>query len=133
MSNMGYIPAGCLTCLPSAILCGTEPVCALTRALLYCCTLNFLFFFGILHCQWLSGANGVLTLNTNLQLPLFWSTLSRALGHLDSATCAGLAVGVIAIVGPRAKVQTVLGLCFSLNCRKYLKTRAHDPPDWAAR
>ena len=44
----------------------------------------------------------VLTLNMNIRLPLFWSTWSPARGP-DSATCAGLAHGlIIAIVEPRS-------------------------------
>ena len=76
-------------CSPSAILHGTEPVSALTRVLLYC-GLSYLFNLGF--CQWQSRADRVLTLNMNIQFPLFWSTSSLARGQV-SATCAGLAHG----------------------------------------
>ena len=72
-----------------AILCGTEPVSAQTRAL-YCCALYNYFFLKFR--QWRSLTDSVLTLNMNIRLPLFWSTWSSASGP-DSATCAGLAHG----------------------------------------
>ena len=57
-------------CHPSAILCGTEPVSALTLVLLYCCTL-YNFFLGFR--QWRSCADRILTLNMHILSPLFWS------------------------------------------------------------
>ena len=72
-----------------AILCGTEPVSAQTRAL-YCCALYNYFFLKFR--QWRSRTDSVLTLNMNIRLPLFWSTWSSANGA-DSAICAGLAHG----------------------------------------
>ena len=50
----------------------------------------FFLFFGF--SQWRSRAGKVLTLNMNIQLPLFWSTWSPARGQ-DSATSVGLAHG----------------------------------------
>ena len=60
-------------CSPAAILRGTEPVSALTSALLYCCALYNFVFLGFR--QWRSCADRVLTLNMNIQLPLFGVTL----------------------------------------------------------
>ena len=59
----------------SAALCilrGTESVCALTRALWYCCALYNFFFLGFR--QWRSCADRVANLNTTIRLPLFWRT-----------------------------------------------------------
>ena len=77
-------------CGAAAILCGTEPVSAPTCALFI--LLQSLYFFSLGFRQWRSRADRVLTLNMNIQLPLFWSTWSRVRGP-DSATCAGLAHG----------------------------------------
>ena len=72
-----------------AILRGTEPVSAPTRALLYCCAL-YNFFLGFR--SWRSRADRILFLNINIRLPLFWSTWSQARGQ-DSANRADLARG----------------------------------------
>ena len=79
-------------CSPSAIWRGTEAVSALTHALLilFSSELSTIFFLGFR--QWRSRADRFLTLNTNIRLPLFWSTRSRAQGQ-DSAKCADLAHG----------------------------------------
>ena len=46
--DMGLIPQGAETfCSPWAILRGSEPVSALTRALLNCCTLYFFSFLDV--------------------------------------------------------------------------------------
>ena len=63
-------------CSASAILRGTEPVSALTRALVYCCTLQNFLLLGF--CQWRSRADRVVNLNTTIWLPLFWRTWTRA-------------------------------------------------------
>ena len=75
--------------------------------------------------KWWSRADRVLTLNMNIRRPLFWSTWSLALG-LDSATCAGLAHGLdySDCRASEQKSKKVLGPYFSLNCRKYLKSKA---------
>ena len=54
------------------------------------------------------------TLNINIKLPLFWSTLSRA-GGLDLAISVGLAHGLCVLL------LKGLGHCFPLNCWKYWK------------
>ena len=72
-------------CSAAAILRGTESVSAFCIA-----ALSIIFFFAFR--QWRSRIDRVLTLNMNIQLPLFWSTWSPARGP-DSATCAGLANG----------------------------------------
>ena len=79
-------------CSPSAIWRGTEAVSALTHALLilFSSELSTIFFLGFR--QWRSRADRFLTLNTNIRLPLFWSTRSRAQGQ-DSARCSDLAHG----------------------------------------
>ena len=59
-------------CRALVILRGTEPVSALTRALLYCCALYNFFFLGFR--QWQSRADRVVNLNTTIRLPLFWRT-----------------------------------------------------------
>ena len=112
--------------------------CTDTRALILLHYLNC-FFLGF--CQWRSSADRVLTLDLNIWLPLFWSTLSgprhpscgALLEHLESGGGHGL--GHMCWPGAWAwlqlseqKWQKVLGPCFSLNCQKYWKTRAH-PPD----
>ena len=56
----------------SAILCGTEPVSALTQALLILRLLSVIFFFGFR--QWQSCADRVINLNMTIQLLLFWRT-----------------------------------------------------------
>ena len=69
----------------------------------------------------------------NILLPVFhcfglriWSTSSQALGP-ELATCAGLAHwrDNSNCRASEQKWQKRLGHCFSLNCRKYLKTMAH--------
>ena len=114
-------------CIPSAILYGTEPVSALTHTRLYCCSLSTFFFLDFVNHEWQSHADSlrVLTLNMNIRLLLFWSTWSRARGQ-DLATCAGLTHGGDSSCcrASEQKSQKVLGPCFSMNCPKYLKTRA---------
>ena len=63
-------------CSASAILRGTEPVSAPTRALfilLHSLKKNSLGFR-----QWRSRADRVVNLNTTIRLPLFWRTWTRA-------------------------------------------------------
>ena len=91
-------------------------VSALTRALLYCCTLYISFFLGFR--QWRSRVDRVLTLNMNIRLQLFRSTWSKARGP-DLATCAGLAHGLGAKVTKGA---------WPMNCRKYFPTRPATRP-----
>ena len=137
LGDMGSILDGCChraetPCLPLAISRGTEPVSALRHALLYCCTLyntiQYLYIYiylGFRHFQ--SSTDRVLTLNMNIQVPLFWSTWSRAQGP-HSATCVGLAHGrdysYCSLRASEQKSQKSLAF-FSFNCRKYLKTMAH--------
>ena len=63
-------------CSASAILRGTEPVSALTRALVYCCTLQNFLLLGF--CQWRSRADRVVNLSMTIRLQLFWRTWARA-------------------------------------------------------
>ena len=70
----------------------------------------------------------VLTLNMNIQLPLFWSTWSGSRGQ-DLATVAhelAWHMGIIiAIVEPQSIDNKVPGHCLPLNCQIYLKTMAY--------
>ena len=64
-----------MLCRASAILRGTEPVNALTRALFILLRsepLSTIFFLGLL--QWRSRADRVVNLNTAIRLPPFWRT-----------------------------------------------------------
>ena len=62
--------------LPFSSLRCTEPVSALTQALLYWFALYIFLQVLLWFHQWRSRADRVLTLNTNIRLPLFWSTWS---------------------------------------------------------
>ena len=100
------------------------------HARLYCWTLYInCFFLGFR--QWQSPADRVSTLIMNIWLPLpvFWSPWSRTDSDQgpDTATWVGLAHGCdysYCRASRCLRAKATLGPCFSLNCRKYLKTRA---------
>ena len=82
LGDLGSILGGAETpCSPLAILCGTEPVSALTRARLYCCIFYNCSFLGFR--QWRSRADRFVNLYTSIWLPLFWRTWTwaRASNH----------------------------------------------------
>ena len=76
-SWLWFPPVAESLCSPLAIVCVTEPVSGLTRALLYIAGLAIIFL-SLDFSQWRSRAENVLTLNLNIQSPLFLSTWSRA-------------------------------------------------------
>ena len=132
--DLSMIPAGCWNsetlCLSWAFLRGTEPVSALTSALLYCCALYDFFFLGFVMQP---RADRALTLKMNIWLPLFWSTWSSARGP-DSATCEGLVHGRD-YSDCRASAETKCPKStWPMNCLKYMKkgpiVRVFHPPDW---
>ena len=88
--DLGSIPIGCWNSLPF-LSHFAWPCARQCTDMLAFYMLSIIFFLGC--SQWWSHADRVLTLNMNIQLPLFWSTWSRALGQ-DSATCVGLADGL---------------------------------------
>ena len=83
------------------------------------CSLCFLL---LNFSQWLSDKVLLVTLNMSIQLSLFGSNCSKALGQ-DSAICVSLEHGsdYSYYISSEQKWQKMLGHCFSLNCQKYLK------------
>ena len=135
--NMGSILAECQTFGCRQQFCVALRPSVHRHAHLYIAALSIIFSF----LDLVSGnlvLTGFLLLNMNILLPLFWSTWSQALGQ-DLATCAGLAHrrDYSDCRTSEQKSQKVLGYCFSLNYRKYLKNSGPQwgffkphPPDW---
>ena len=123
--GMGLIPAECWNSWVPLCYFGWHWAgqCTDTRAL-YRCALHIFFF--IEFRQWRSRAYRVLTLNMNIRLPLFWSTSSWTRG-LESATCAGLALGrdCSTCRASEQKSQRSLAILFPWNVENIWKTMAH--------
>ena len=101
----------------------------------YNAKLSIIFFLG--SSQWQSSAARVLTLNMNIQLPLFWTQIWSTWSGGRAARGMGM---ITAFVYPLIK-SAWKGLanshCFSWNYKKYLKNSgphwgffSPHPPDW---
>ena len=107
-------------CHLSAILRGTEPVSALTRALLNCCALHIFspsWISSVAISRW-QGFDSKHEHPTVFRLPLFWSTWRRARGP-DLAACAGLAHW--RDYSDCRATEKCHKSAWPMNCKKYLK------------
>ena len=95
--------------------------CTDTRAFILLHSLQF-FFLGFR--QWRARADRVVTLNMNIQLPLFWSTWNWARDQ-DSAIWAGRAHGRDDNNSLGTKATERARPLFSFDCLKYLKNDSH--------